>query len=227
MLINVSLGRDRGRRGLGGTLVLAVALIVVGVLLAGAIPSLNPFGTETKDRSGPAVLKSIEKLSEYRAATANLEVIVDVEKDDKILPSFLKGTRTLLVAAGKVDASVNFGALRGDAITVSKDRKSVTIVLPEPKLTPPQLNLDRTRVFDRDRGLIDRVEGVFQDNPTSEKELLQLAERKLTAAALEDRGVLKAAQTNTRAMLTGLLLGLGFERVTVKFGAPPQAQPRD
>jgi hypothetical protein len=227
MLINVSLGRDRGRRGLGRTLVLASALIVVGVLLAGAIPSLNPFGTETKDRSGPAVLKSIEKLSEYRAATANLEVIVDVEKDDKILPSFLKGTRTLLVAAGKVDASVNFGALRGDAITVSKDRKSVTIVLPEPKLTPPQLNLDRTRVFDRDRGLIDRVEGVFQDDPTSEKELLQLAERKLTAAALEDRGVLKAAQTNTRAMLTGLLLGLGFERVTVKFGAPARAQPRD
>jgi hypothetical protein len=206
---------------------LAAALVVVGVLLANAIPSLNPFGTETKDRSGPAVLKSIEKLSEYRAATANLEVIVDVEKDDKVLPAFLKGSRTLMVAAGKVDASVDFGALRGDAVTVTKDRKGVTIVLPEPKLTAPQLNLDRTRVVDRDRGIIDRVQGAFQDSPTTEKELLQLAERKLTAAALEDRGVLTAAQNNTRSMLTGLLLGLGFERVTVRFGGPPQAQPRD
>lgn len=200
---------------------MGVALVVVGVLLAGAIPDLNPFGSETVDRSGPAVLKSIERLSEFRAATANLEIVVDVEKDANLLPDFLKGEKTLLVAAGRVDASVDFSRLKGDALKVSEDRRSVEIVLPAPRLAKPQLDLERTRVFDRDRGLFDRIESVFEDSPTSDRELLLLAEQKLAAAAAEDRGVLTAAEENTRQMLTGLLRGLGFERVAVGFERPP------
>ncbi len=38
--------------------------------------SLNPFKTETKDRSQPVLVKSLESLSEYRAATANMQEIV-------------------------------------------------------------------------------------------------------------------------------------------------------
>ncbi len=206
-------------------LVVAVLALVGGCLvllaLVRAIPDLNPFGTETIDRSGPAVLKSIERLSEYRAASANLEVVVDVEKDAKLLPGFIKGEKTLLVAAGRVDAKVDFSRLRGSALKVSEDRKSVEIVLPAPTLAEPQLDLDRTRVFDRERGLFDRLESVFEDSPTSDRELLLLAERKLAAAARADGGVLTAAEENTRQMLTGLLRGLGFERVTVGFDRPP------
>jgi hypothetical protein len=207
--------------GILRTLVVGAFLIGVGLLIALAIPSLNPFGTETIDRSGPAVLKSIERLSEYRAATANLEVVVDVEKDAKLLPGFIKGEKTLLVAAGRVDAKVDFSRLRGSALKVSKDRKSVELILPAPTLAEPQLNLKRTRVFDRERGLFDRLESVFEDSPTSDRELLLLAEQKLAAAAREDGGVLTAAEENTRQMLTGLLKGLGFERVTIGFERPP------
>src|SRR3954471_17584101 len=98
--------RERG--GFVRTAFIVVALVAGGWLLASAIPSLNPFHTETIDRSPPAVLKSISKLSEYRAATAHLQQIVDVEEDAKYLPSFLKGSKTILVAAGAVDASVDF-----------------------------------------------------------------------------------------------------------------------
>jgi hypothetical protein len=207
--------------GLFRMLLVGAFLIGVGLLLAAAIPSLNPFRTETIDRSGPAVLKSIERLSEYRAATANLEVIVDIEKDVSVLPGFIKGEKTLLVAAGRVDAKVDFSRLRGSALKVSEDRKEVEIVLPAPTLAEPQLDLERTRVFDRERGLVDRFESVFEDSPTSERELLLLAEKKLAAAARADGGVLTAAEENTRQMLTGLLRGLGFERVTVGFERPP------
>jgi len=209
------------RGGFATAAVVGVVLVAVGVLLAGALPSLNPFGSETIDRSGPAVLKSIERLSEYRAATANLEVVVDVEKDANLLPDFLKGEKTLLVAAGRVDASVDFSRLKGNALKVSEDRRSVEIVLPAPRLTKPQLDLERTRVFDRDRGLFDRIESVFEDSPTSDREVLLLAEQKLAAAAAANDGVLAAAEENTRQMLTGLLRALGFERVTVGFERPP------
>ena len=203
------------------TIVVGAFLIGVGLLLAVAVPSLNPFASETIDRSGPAVLRSIERLNEYRAASANLEVVVDVEEDIALLPGFIKGEKALLVAAGRVDAKVDFSGLRGNALTVSEDRRSVEIVLPAPTLAEPQLDLDRTRVFDRERGLFDRIESVFEDSPTSDRELLLLAERKLAAAARADGGVLTAAEENTRQMLTELLRGLGFETVTVGFERPP------
>jgi hypothetical protein len=208
------------RGGLARTGLVVVALVAAGWLLAGAIPSLNPFHTETVDRSPPAVLKSISRLSEYHAATAHLEQIIDVEEDASYLPSFLKGTKTLLVAAGSVDATVDFSGLAKDAIVISDDRRTATITLPAPHLSAPRLDLDRSRVYDRDRGLLDRVESVFEDSPTEDRTLLLRAEEKLTAAAAADRGVLTAAETNTRAMLTQLLRGLGFTRVTVRF-APP------
>ena len=95
----------------------AVALLIVALIAA--VGSLNPFGSETKDRSGPVLLKSLEDLSQYRAASANMQVVVDVEQDDKLLPSFIRGERTLFVAAGTVDAAVDFSGLSKDAGAVA------------------------------------------------------------------------------------------------------------
>src|SRR3712207_1678007 len=107
----------------------AIALWLLVSLIAGW--SLNPFSTETKDRSQPVLLKSLESLSEYRAATANMQEIVDVEQDVNLLPSFIAGEKALLVAAGTVDAAVDFGTLRErGSVKVSEDRESVEIVLP-------------------------------------------------------------------------------------------------
>ena len=208
------------RGGLVRAVLIGIVLLVCGWLIAGAIPSLNPFNTERVDRSPPAVLKAITKLSEYRAASAQLQQVVDVEDDATYLPDFIKGTKTLLVAAGRVDAVVDFSQLKGDAIVVSEDRRTAEITLPAPRLSEPQLDLERSRVYDRDRGLLDRVESVFEDSPTEDRSLYLLAEEKLAAAAAADGSVLEAAQDNTRAMLTQLLRGLGFTKVTVNF-APP------
>ncbi len=206
-------------------LVVAV-LALVGACLAllavvRAIPDLNPFGTETVDRSQPAVLKSIERIEEFRAATANLQVIVDVERDTRLLPDFLKGERTLFVAAGTVDAGVDLRRLREGAVRVNEDRTAATITLPAPRLYEPRVDPSRSRVYDRDRGLLDRLESVFEDSPVDDRELFALSERKLLEAARADRDLLPTARRNIREMLTGLLRGLGFRRVTVRFEAPP------
>ena len=103
---------------------------------------------------------------------------------------------------------------------MSDDRRTARITLPSPTLSKPQVDLARSRVYDRDRGLIDRFESVFEDSPTEDRTVLLRAEEKLAAAAAADGGVLTAAQENTRAMLTQLLRGLGFTKVTVRF-APP------
>ena len=209
------------RRGSTVLIILAglAALVVIAVLLVTG--PLNPFGTETKDRSQPVLLKSLQDLSDYHAATANMQVVVDVEQDAKLLPSFIKGERTLFVAAGNVDAAVDFKALAKDpdAVKVSKDRRSVELTLPAPRLLKPQLDPDRSRVYDRDRGVLDRVEDALSDRPGDEQPLYQLGEEKLAAAAAADPRLLQTAERNTRSMLEGLLRGLGFENITINFKA--------
>ena len=198
----------------------AVALIL---LLPALIPALNPFKEETVDRSGPVLLKSLENLSEYRAASANLQVVVDVEKDTNLVPSFIKGERTLFVAAGNVDAAVDFGGLgrSPDAVRVSRDRKEVAITLPPAQLTEARLDPQRSRVYDRDRGALDRIGEAFSDDGgADQQELYVLAEQKLTEAAASDPALLRTAERNTRSMLEGMMRGLGFEKVTIRFERP-------
>jgi hypothetical protein len=209
------------RSGARSLIVLAGLAVLVVVAIALVAGPLNPFGTDTKDRSQPVLLKSLENLSDYHAATANMQVVVDVEEDSRLLPSFIKGERTLFVAAGTVDAAVDFRGLSRDpnAVKVSGDRRSVTLTLPAPKLLEPRLDPDRSRVYDRDRGVLDRVEDAFSDTPGDEQPLYQLAEDKLAAAAAADPKLLQTAERNTRAMLEGLLRGLGFRKITIDFRA--------
>ena len=178
-------------------MLIAAAVVGLLVLLPLLIPALNPFKEDTVDRSGPVLLKSLEDLSEYHAASANMQVVVDVEHDTNLVPSFIKGERTLFVAAGSVDAAVDFGSLSEspDAVQVSDDRKSVVITLPPAHLTDAELDQERSRVYDRDRGALDRIGEAFSDDGgADQQELYVLAERKLAEAAASDPGLLRTAE---------------------------------
>ena len=217
----------RARRGFLASAVRAVAVIVAVLLgwtglhhLGDLLPDWgNPFKTEEVDRTGPAVLKALSDLHEYRAATGAYQVMVDMEKDAKYLPSFLKGERTLFLAQGSVDAAVDFSRLGPEAVTVNPDR-SVSITLPHAQLTKPVLDTAASHVVDRDRGLLDRLGSVFSDSPTGEQTLYAAAEPKLRAAANEGALVAKADE-NTTQMLTRLLGALGFNQVQVNFTDNP------
>ena len=201
------------------------ALVVIGVVAVGGrldlLPSIpNPFKTETVDRSNPVLLKSLEDLSEYHAATGNFQIFVDTEKDTRFVPSFIRGERTVYMAGGSVDAVVDFSQLDERSIQVSPDRTSVSIVLPAPTLTDPAVDPDQSRVVSRDRGLLDRIGGAFSDNPTSERPLILAAEQKMRAEAAES-GLLQRAEENTRRMLEGMLRALGYTDVNVTFAPTP------
>ena len=211
------------RRSTARLAILVIGAVVALWLLVSLIAgwSLNPFSTETKDRSQPVLVKSLESLSEYRAATANVQEIVDIEEDVGLLPSFIAGEKVLLVAAGTIDAGVDFGELSSGAVRVSDDRRGVEIVLPPATLSEARVDLARSRVVDTDRGIINRVGDAFSDDTNDERELLLLAQRKIEEAARRDAALLELAQRNTRSMLTGLLRGLGFERITIRFTPRP------
>ncbi|MGI5283406.1 DUF4230 domain-containing protein [Nonomuraea polychroma] len=210
-------GRRRRWRYVAGFLVLAVLLVVAGRL---AWTWLNPMGEQTIDRSQPVLLQSIKDLSRFEAATGNFQVVVDLEKDANFLPDAIKGTRTLFVGSGGVDAYVDFSAMATNAVTVSEDRTEATIRLPRAQLEKPNLDNSRSYVFAQQRGLFDRVQDFLSGSPGDQRELYLLAEKKISEAAVAS-DLRARADTNTKAMLSGMLKSLGFTKVTVKFTDEP------
>lgn len=212
-------GRPRGVLSTLGIVVIAVLLAALFVAI-GNIAGFLDFGSRTVDRSQPPLLVRLADLSEYRAATANFEVIVDLEKDTKYLPDFLSGQRAVMVAAGNVDAKVDFSKLKDQNVVVSPDRKSVTITLEHATLSDVRIDNKRTYVASRSRGLFDRIAGAFSGNPGDDQKLYTAAEDKLRGAA-DETDLRGTAEKNTRSMLEAFLHSLGFENVTVVFVDPP------
>jgi hypothetical protein len=202
--------------------VLTAIAVVLAVLFAGLRWSLIPglkdlFGTETHDRTGPALLESIQDISRYEAATGNFQVVVDLEKDAKFLPDAIRGSRTLYVGAGTVDSYVDLGKVDDGDVTVNEDRTAATLKLPHASLAKPALDADRSYAVSKQRGLFDRLGDLFSDNPNSEQAVQKLAVRHIGDAAKES-GLNARAETNTTRMLQGLLHSLGFEKVRVSYG---------
>lgn len=198
----------------GALLVLAVALMLIGQFLR--LPGLDVFGTQVKDRSGPAVLQSVQDLSRYEGAAGTYQVVVDLERDARFLPDTIRGTRTLYVANGSVGAYVDLGRLGNDAVTVDTDRTEATLRLPHARLAAPALDPARSYTVSKQRGLLDRLGDLFSDNPASEQAVNVLAAQRISDAARES-GLTSRAERNTTEMLQKLLRGLGFERVTVTY----------
>ena len=221
--------RRRTPRSLVAALVVGVLVISGAVALnitTGALERLNPFRNglveqRTIDRSGPAVLKAITDLGDFRAASGYYELVVDVEKDIKPVPSFLAGKRMLFIAAGTVEVGVDLRGLSTGAIVINDDRTSATITLPEPTQSEPRLDVDRSYIYSQQRGLIDRLKDAVGDNSDDQKRLYALASNRLADAASKSDELTTRAETNTRSMLEGLLKSLGFTDVTINFVGSP------
>jgi hypothetical protein len=226
--------RDRSRRlrpdhGRAEAWLLGTVAVVVAVVLVLAFsvvsgwrswtPSLsNPFAQETTDRSQPVLLRSIQDLSRFTAASGSFEVVIDVETNRRFIPDVILGERTLFVAAGTVDAYVEFGGLAEDALVVDHERNTVAVTLPAPELAPPNLDHERSYVFAQQRGVANRIGDFFSNDPHQHQQVLRLAEMRIAEAA-DASELRQRAADNTRRMLEGMLGALGFDEVTVTFAA--------
>jgi len=190
-------------------------LSAVGVL-AGWRPSLNPFRLNTIDRTGSPVLKSLTDLSEYHAASAHYETVVDLDKDANNLPSWISGERVLYVGKGDVDAIVDFGELDERRVVLSPDAKSVSIALPAPTADKPVLNLETSYVVDHEKGLINRFRGSALEREAQLRAITQMTTAATSEGLLTDR-----AKENTSMMLRGLFGSLGYTSITITFDEDP------
>ncbi len=198
---------------------IAGAVLVLTWLLGRSMASLNPFEESTIDRSGQSVLVTLTDLKTFQAASGYYEIVIDQEKDVENLPAVLAGERVIFVAAGSVDATVDFAGIGEGAVTVNGDRTEATIRLPDPQLGKARIDLDRSYVADHRRGLRERIQDAVDNSGggVNTEQLYRTAELRLTEAGTRTGELKERARTNTRAMLTSLLGSLGFTKVTVTF----------
>jgi hypothetical protein len=205
---------------------LAVFVIVLG-LVSGffGLPSWlslkNPFTERRVERAHPAILDELISVSEYTAAAGTFSVLVDVERDVRFMPAVLAGERAKMLAVGSVEAVVDFSGVTEGDISVGATGRDVTVTLPQPDLSDVMIDHSATEVIDRDRGVLDRIGGMFTDSPTTDRDLLIAAERQLADAASTSE-LLTMGEDNTRTMLDELLGDLGYDDVTVVFVAPAE-----
>ncbi|MFD1147154.1 DUF4230 domain-containing protein [Saccharothrix hoggarensis] len=202
----------RWRIGVAVAVLIAVAGLVAAVVV---VPRIAGPGADTVDRSQPALLKSLRDLSQYHAAAGEFQVVLDIERDVRYVPAVLAGQRTLFVAAGTVNAYVDFGGLAEDALKVSPTaasgpdgQRSVELALPKAVLDKPNLDQERCYVFAQERGLVDRLTSLVET--PDQQPFYVAAEQKIADAARESE-LVRRADDNTRKMLTGMFGALGYQ----------------
>ncbi|MFK5584165.1 DUF4230 domain-containing protein [Serinicoccus sp. LYQ131] len=198
--------------GLISLVVLLGAAVAAAVAFTGWPPTLNPFQEETVDRTGASVITSLTDLSEYHAASAHYETVVDIENDVRFIPGWVSGERVLYVGKGDVNAVVDFGELDDRRVELSEDETSVTITLPAPTADRPVLDLENSYVAHRDEGLVTRFRG-----SELERDAQLRAVEQMTAAAGQEDMLIDQAKANTTAMLRGLFGSLGYTTINVEF----------
>ena len=199
----------------GGGIVVAVLLVVAGMVSF----KLNPFQTESKDHSPPPILTDLREMTDLHAAQAEFEVVIDDEKDVRYMPAVLAGERVQFVAVGTVDAVVDLSTLTADAIEFDPETNSVVVTLPSPTIGDPVIDHEVSHVMNRDRGLFNRLGGLFSDNPTSEAALYEAASDKMADAAGQS-GLVAMAEAHVEDLLETTITRLGVDEVEVQFEAP-------
>jgi hypothetical protein len=223
IVVRLDPGRRRGRIGTG----VGVLLVVAVIALAGAgVAALwnngfgldGLFGRTTIDRSAPVLVERLRNRAEFRGATGTFSATVDIENDHGFIPGFIAGDRTIYTGVGDVDATVSLRHVGSTAST--KSDGSIVVTLPHATLGRARLDPKLSHVMSRDRGVLDRVGGLFVDSPTSDRGVERVALRRIERAAAKSRLAAKAERSTAR-MIRDLGRAVGADRVTIEFRDAP------
>lgn len=160
------------------------------------------------------VIQQVRGASELTTAVYSMESVVPTSRD-RTLGNYVIGRTTLLyIAHGEVRAGVDLAALQPEDVQVVGD--ALFLRLPPPKILDSKIDVNRSKVYDYDRGFM----GL---GPDVAPELQELAQRETLARVVETActdGVLQSANERAKLTVTQLLNTAGFGQVTVETQSP-------
>lgn len=185
--------------------VVALALIIFAVLWGiTTFQKITGTSSTSINVSRPAVIKQLQALNRYETASYTIEKIIDAGTSGNKFQEFFYGDRLLLIAHGQVVAGFDLSALKEDDIKL--EGQTLTLNLPKPQILYTKLESDKTRVYDRNQGILN------QGDKDLESKARQAAEESIKEAACTEH-ILDKASENARNQLSILLKSLGFQTV--------------
>src|SRR5690242_15030469 len=124
---------------------LLLVTLAVGAVLGVYGPRL--FGGAPKPQPLPDVITEVRELSRIEGVSYHVERVVDLkDKQQSLFGLVTAEDAILLVASGDVVAGVDLARLKPEDVTVSADRRTVTLHLPPAEVFSARLDNDRTYV---------------------------------------------------------------------------------
>ncbi len=171
------------------------------------------------------VIQQVRDASDLTTAIYSLQAVVPTRQDSTVAGVVLGTTRLLYIAQGEVRAGVDLSQLSPQAIQVKGDR--VQVQLPPPRILSRSIDVNRSRVYDYNRGFLNLGPDVA---PALQSLAQQEGLEQVVQAACRD-GVLQRARDRARLVVTQLLRSAGYTTITVTVpavdsqacGLPPKA----
>lgn len=181
----------------------AIAALLLGAGGASYLLTRRPDGNGVSiDASRDAVVKEMRSLGRLETSSFSIEKIIEAKKDGGgPWSDILFGDKLLLIASGEVVAGYDLSALT-DA-DVQKVGASLRVKLPAPRILSVRLDNAKTRVYDRDQGLLTRGD---KDLETEARLAAEQSIREAACAA----GILGEARDNAVKQLGAVLRALGW-----------------
>jgi hypothetical protein len=196
-----------GRRS--ETWLVAVVTLALGLALGRLSPSFFNWGK--KPEPLPDVITQVRELSRLEGVSYHVERVVDLkDKQQKLFGLVSAEDAILLVASGDVIAGVDLGKLEPGDVSVSPDRRSVTLHLPPVEIFSARLDNDRTYVHTR------KTDALAERKESLETDARRAAEQTIKSAA-EEAGIEKRAAESVERTVRSLVRSLGFGDVHVDF----------
>lgn len=220
------------RRGSGcGTILGNVALLVIGALLLAI--AFFMFGLWQQgdrflsgfdnlfNRPDPTpvvnveavVIQQIQGASELTTTLFDMQTVAEVTQEGSLFGLPFGTTRLLYIAQGTVRAGVDLSQIGPDDVEVISD--TIAIRLPPPVILDSKIDVNRSRVYDFDRGFLNLgPEGAGLQSAAEQQALAQIV------ASACSMGILDEANREAEVALTKLLGLSGYRQVTV-VATPP------
>ncbi len=201
-----------------------IVLVIVNLLGFDPIGTLRDelFGVKERPEAADSTLLAIRRTAELRAATGEFSVPVyfGTEQDGvvhDILPDAFDANSGIAIYQGSVDAFVDLRGLTADDLDLNRSDRSITIRVPQPRLSEPNIDESKSKVVTQDRGLLTRFGEFFSSTPLRGKDDLDQTAVAALGKAAEESRLRATARDNARDVLTALVRKLGYEDVTVTF----------
>jgi hypothetical protein len=193
------------------TITVSLLTLLVGAGLASWF-FLRSGQTGTRiDTSRDAVIKEMRQLGRLETSSFTIEKIIEAKKDGGgPWRNILFGDKLLLIANGEVVAGYDLSGLTESDI--EKASGSLRVKLPAPQILSVRLDNEKTRVYDRDQGLLSR------GDKDLESEARLAAEQSIRDAACA-AGILREAEENAVKQLKAVLGALGYPDSVIQ--SPP------